>query len=85
MSVTTGCFNGLDGAPQSFITDYPVPETGSPTSYNPLGQDVLDDLLTSPQTAFRSYVHSSYGPVTEYLLPDTGARFGSTGNLMGFL
>jgi Pretoxin HINT domain len=66
-------------------TGYPAPESGSPSAYNPLGQSVLDDLLTSPRTAFRSYVDSAHGPVMEFLLPETSARFGAAGNFMGFL
>jgi hypothetical protein len=49
------------------------------------GQNVLDDILTNPLTAERSYVHPSFGPVREFLLPDMGARFEEFGRLIGFL
>ena len=52
---------------------------------NRSGQDVLDDILTHPQTAERSYVDSTFGPVREFLLPDVGARFEQFGRLIGFL
>jgi hypothetical protein len=52
---------------------------------NSAGQDVLDDILTNPRTAERSYVHPNFGPVREFLLPDMGARFEEFGRLIGFL
>lgn len=52
---------------------------------NSVGQDILDDILTNPLTAQRSYVHPNYGPVREFLLPNMGARFEGSGRLIGFL
>ncbi len=52
---------------------------------NGAGQDVLDEILTNPMTAERSYVSPNYGPVSEFLLPDMGARFEEFGRLIGFL
>ena len=52
---------------------------------NGAGQDVLDEILTNPMTAERSYVSPNYGPVREFLLPDMGARFEEFGRLIGFL
>ena len=52
---------------------------------NGAGQDVLDEILTNPMTAERSYVSPNYGPVREFLLPDMGARFEKFGRLIGFL
>lgn len=46
---------------------------------------MLDDLLTAPSTAMRSYVSKSYGQVTEFLGPNYGARFDGAGNFMNFL
>ena len=52
---------------------------------NGAGQDVLDEILTNPMTAERSYVSPNYGPVREFLLPDMGGRFEEFGRLIGFL
>lgn len=65
--------------------DFGLPGSKTSSSYNQFGQDKLDDLLTAPNTATRSYVHKSYGQVTEYLSPSYGARFDSAGSFMGFL
>ena len=51
------------------------------TDMNSAGQDVLDDILTNPLTAERSYVHPNYGPVREFFLPHTGARCEDFGRL----
>ena len=62
-----------------------LPTTRTAAGYNQYGQQMLDDLLTAPNTAVRSYVSKSYGQVTEYLGPTYGARFDAAGNLIGFL
>ena len=63
----------------------PAASDAAAAGYNEYGQQMLDDLLTAPNTAVRSYVNKSYGQVTEYIGPAYGARFDATGNFMGFL
>jgi len=63
-------------------TSYPKVSGGQ---LNGTGQNVLDDILTNPLTAQRGYVHPSFGPVREFLLPGMGARFDASGRLIGFL
>lgn len=62
-----------------------LPSSRTASSYNEFGQTMLDDLLTATNTATHSYLHKSYGQVTEYLGPTHGARFDAAGNFMGFL
>ncbi len=66
--------------------DFSLPESKKASSYNEFGQNMLDELLTAPNTATRRYVHRSYGPVIEYHGPSYGARFdAATGRFVGFL
>lgn len=58
------------------------PTKGNPTSINQQGQDLLDDILTSPgQTA----KPNRFGGEDIYGSCGRGARFDANGNFMGFL
>ncbi|MFJ7195342.1 MULTISPECIES: RHS repeat-associated core domain-containing protein [unclassified Streptomyces] len=46
---------------------------------------LIEDLLTNPRSAVRSYNHSDRGDVIEFHLPDVGARWSASGNFIGFL
>ena len=64
---------------------FPLSPDRTASGYNQFGQQLVDDLLTAPNTAVRSYVHPSYGQVTEYIGPQYGARWGPNGEFLGFL
>lgn len=58
---------------------------GTAAGYNQFGQDLVDELLTVPNAATRTYTHLSYGQVSEHLGPQYGARWGPDGEFLGFL
>ena len=63
---------------------FPTPPTGA-ANLNEFGQNLLDDLLTAPNTATRTFTQPGYGQVTEFWGPNYGARFGPNGEFIGFL
>jgi stage V sporulation protein SpoVS len=64
---------------------FPTPK-GNPAQINRAGQDIVDDILTSPGSTTVTRHHARYGNVTEVRAPDgRGVRYDSGGNFMGFL
>jgi intein/homing endonuclease len=63
----------------------PLSPDRAASGYNQFGQDLVDDLLTAPNTATRRYDHPTFGQVTEFLGPQYGARWGPTGDFLGLL
>jgi len=60
--------------------------TGNPSQISRAGQNVVDDILTSPGATTTTRHHARYGNVTEVRAPDgRGVRYDSQGNFMGFL
>jgi hypothetical protein len=47
----------------------------NPAAWSELGQHTLEDILTHPKTAVRSYVNKAGDNVMEFLLPNRGAQF----------
>jgi hypothetical protein len=64
-------------------------QLNTPSYVNPIGQDIVDDIVTSPNTSWTSYSSSKYGgQIIEGWLPSgLGARWIITGSLtfMGLL
>ncbi|MET9837362.1 polymorphic toxin-type HINT domain-containing protein [Streptomyces virginiae] len=59
---------------------WPVPQgKKSPYTWSPMGQDVVDDLLTNPKSAVQRYTNSAGDNVVEYLLPHGGVQFRQEG------
>ncbi|MBI1925323.1 hypothetical protein HYR99_13860 [Candidatus Poribacteria bacterium] len=64
---------------------FPKP-TGSPSDLNRAGQEIVDDILTTPGTEIENVYSSRFGPVIEARAPDgRGLRYDSNGTLIGFL
>ena len=62
------------------------PATGSVANKNALGQNVVDDILTSPGATTTTRHHARFGDVTEITATDgRGVRLDSNGNFIGFL
>ncbi len=58
----------------------------NPANYNRVGQEVAEDILTTPGSITQYRHHSRYGYIYEVKAPDGRAlRFDSDGILMGFL
>ncbi|MFM7066737.1 MAG: FG-GAP repeat domain-containing protein, partial [Gammaproteobacteria bacterium] len=59
---------------------------GNPSAINQQGQQIVDDILTTPGTTTVSRHHARFGDVTEIRAPDgRGLRYGSDGRFLGFL
>ena len=59
---------------------------GNPSAINQQGQQIVDDILTTPGTTTISRHHARFGDVTEIHAPDgRGLRYGSDGRFLGFL
>jgi RHS repeat-associated protein len=59
---------------------------GNPDSINRQGQQVVDDILTSPGSTITTRHHARYGDVTEIRASDgRGVRYDKNNNFMGFL
>jgi RHS repeat-associated protein len=53
---------------------------------NTVGQDIVDDILTNPDSTTVVRHHARFGEVTEVVAPDgRGVRYDSLGEFMGFL
>jgi len=62
------------------------PARGTPAQINKAGQNVVDDILTSPGSTTTTRHTGRFGEVTEVRAPDGRAiRFDSDGNFIGFL
>jgi RHS repeat-associated protein len=60
--------------------------TLNPSSYNQAGQEIVDDILTSPGTTFSVEHRSYYGNVLEVNAADgRSMRYSMNGDFMGFL
>jgi RHS repeat-associated protein len=60
--------------------------SGPPAQINAAGQDVLDDILTTPGSTTTTRNHPRFGDVTEVRDPSgRGARFDSSGRMIGLL
>jgi hypothetical protein len=85
LATTTSCADSVD-LQLNCSRHYPTPAgKQTPSEFNQLGQKVLDELLTSPKTAVRSYASKNYGAVVEYIGPKSGARFTDACQFIGFL
>jgi RHS repeat-associated protein len=64
---------------------FPRPQ-GSPSDINRLGQEIVDDILTSPGSTIARRHHIFHGEITEIRAPDgRGLRYGGIGRFIGFL
>lgn len=64
---------------------FPKP-TGSPSDLNRAGQEIVDDILTTPGTTIIERFHRRHGQVFEARAPDgRGLLFDSNHTLIGFL
>ena len=60
--------------------------SGTAAERNAAAQAVVDDILTSPQAAFRERDHPVFGEILDIRLPDgRGVRYGSDGAFLHFL
>jgi len=64
---------------------FPKP-TGSPSDLNRAGQEIVDDILTTPGTTITERFHPRYGYVIDVRAPDgRGLRYSQNRILIGFL
>lgn len=64
---------------------FPAPK-GNPSAINQTGQNIVDDILTTPGSSVTTRHHARYGQVTEVRAPDgRGVRYGPDGKMIGFL
>ena len=59
---------------------------GGPKTLNPAGQEIVDDILTTPGATFNTRYHKFYGDIIEVTDPmGRGIRYNSSGGFMGLL
>jgi hypothetical protein len=66
-------------------SSFPISPDRTASGYNQFGQNLVDDLLTAPNTATQRWVHPQFGQVTDFWGPNYGMRFGPNGEFIGFL
>jgi RHS repeat-associated protein len=84
-SAATRAIQSHHDSPRGPVTSWPK-VTGNPATKNAATQDMVDEILTNPDSTFTQHTTGRFGEVLDVVGPDgKGLRFGKGGQFIGVL